>query len=69
MTKFKADMKNQINQIVDDSDWNKYFTSPSKKKQIQQIVVDIDKAKTADDLWKVRTNFDKLFPDSIKSPR
>jgi hypothetical protein len=69
MTQQKASLKKEVLSILDDSDWRKFFASPTKQKQFATIIEDINKARTADDLWKIRTNFDKLFPDSVKNPQ
>ena len=68
MTKAKADLSKQVTNILKDSSWKKYFSSPTKEKQVSTLVADIKNAKSADDLWKARINLDKIMPESVKTP-
>jgi hypothetical protein len=68
MTKAKADLSKQVTNILKDSSWKKYFSSPTKERQVSTLVADIKNAKSADDLWKARINLDKIMPESVKTP-
>lgn len=67
MTKNKSVIKKQIAGIIKDSEWNKFFRSPQKQSAFKKLIADIDTASTADDLWKVRVNFDKLMKKPSQS--
>lgn len=63
MTKFKAALKNQIDEVAGLSDeWTN-----SQVKQITNLKNKIPKAKTANDLWKIRQERDALFSQAQKN--
>lgn len=67
MTKVKADITKQMDSIIKDSEWSKFFAGSGKTKQFQTVINDVKVAKTADDIWRARIEFDNLFPESVKT--
>lgn len=63
MTKFKAGLRWEIDEVKKISDWTN-----SEIKAINVLKNKINKAKTADDLWKARIEWDDLFSSSQKNP-
>lgn len=63
MSKFKAWLRGEIDEVKAISDWTK-----SEVKAINILKNKINKAKTANDLWKARIEWDDLFSASQKNP-
>jgi len=63
MTKFKAGLRWEIDEVKKISDWTN-----SEVKAINVLKNKINKAKTADDLWKARIEWDDLFSNAQKNP-
>ena len=63
MTRFKAGLTNQIDEVA----WLADERTNSQVKQINNLKVKIPKAKTADDLWKIRMEWDDLFSEAQKN--
>lgn len=63
MTKFKAQLWNQIDEVAGLSDeW-----TASQVKAIKALKAKIPQAKSADDLWKIRIEWDDLFSNAQKN--
>jgi len=63
MTKFKAQLWNQIDEVAKLSDeW-----TASQVKAIKALKAKIPQAKSADDLWKIRIEWDDLFSSAQKN--
>lgn len=63
MTKFKAGLSNQIDEVAGLTDER----SNAQVKQINVLKSKIPKAKSADDLWKIRMEWDDLFSEAQKN--
>lgn len=63
MTRFKAGLTNQIDEVAGLTDER----TNSQIKQISNLKNKIPKAKTADDLWKIRMEWDDLFSEAQKN--
>jgi len=63
MTRFKAGLTNQIDEVAGLTDER----TNAQVKQISNLKNKIPKAKTADDLWKIRIEWDDLFSQAQKN--